>query len=269
MRRGFTLFLSGIMVLPAGLLRAGWIEISETATKQETTELGGPRIAIEYRIEDAEISAAEPAYVFIRYSRDSGATWSLLPLEDLLGNGHGIVTRRGKKVSYLWGVNQTGFSDLDKLEFKVRALKMARVPGGEFKMKSVLGGGYDDAWMDVRVNSVDSFYIAKYETTVAMYADYLKEVGADGTGWHKRMSDKLRGGIIQTGEPGAYSYSVVPGRESYPITYVSWYDARAFLQWCGLKLPTEPQWEIAVRGGIYLDGAKKQRPNPLPERKYP
>jgi len=265
-----TLLLSGILAFSSGFLRASWIEINEIETRQEITELGGPRILIEYRIDDPEISADEPAYVFIRYSRDSGATWALLPSENLTGNGHGMVKRPGKKTCYLWGINQTGFSGLDRLEFKVSAMKMTRVPGGEFHMKSVPGAGYDDSKLGIQVSRVDSFYIAKYETTVSMYTDYLNEVGGNGTGWHKRMSDSLRCGIIQTGEPGGYGYSVIPGRENYPATYVSWYDARAFLQWCGLKLPTEPQWEKAVRGGIYLDGdEKKQRPNPLPGRKYP
>ncbi|MFC1614707.1 formylglycine-generating enzyme family protein [Gemmatimonadota bacterium] len=270
MRRWLKILLHLVPVLFAGAVQASWVETTEVKTREETTEIGGPRIVIEYRITDQEISADQPAYVFIRCSRDSGATWNLLPPENFLGNGCGIVTGPGKKTCYLWGTDQTGLAGRDKLIFKVRAIKMVRVPGGEFKMKSLLGGGYDNAWTDVRVTWVDSFYLAKYETTVAIYADYLNEAGPDGTGWHKRMTDDKRCGIIQTGEPGSYSYSVVPGRENYPATYVSWYDARAFLQWCGLSLPIEQQWEKAVRGGTYLDGDNtKQNPNPLPDRKYP
>jgi formylglycine-generating enzyme required for sulfatase activity len=63
---------------------------------------------------------------------------------------------------------------------------------------------------------------------------------------------------------------VSPGRESHPVAFVSWYDARAFLEWCGLRLPTEAQWEKAVRGGVWLDGDDAQtRRNPLPDRRYP
>jgi formylglycine-generating enzyme required for sulfatase activity len=103
-----------------------------------------------------------------------------------------------------------------------------------------------------------------------MYVDYLNEVGGDGTGWNKRMSDNLRCGITQNGASPNFTYSVIPGREKFPITYVSWYDAVAFLEWCGLRLPIEAEWEKAFRGGIFLDGdEKKQKSNPLPERKYP
>ncbi len=84
------------------------------------------------------------------------------------------------------------------------------------------------------------------------------------------MSDSRRCGIVQDGASPTFTYSVKPGRENYPVTYVSWYDAAAFLRWCGLRLPSEAEWEKSLRGGIYLDGDKaKQRKNPLPERKYP
>jgi len=145
-----------------------------------------------------------------------------------------------------------------------------RVPAGEFKMKSLPGGGYDESQDQEPVSNLPLFYIAKYETTVAMYADYLNEIGREGSGWNKRMSNSNRCGIVQIGSAPNFTYSVTQGRENFPITYVSWYDAAAFLRWCGLRLPSEAEWEKALRGGIYLDGDKrKQRKNPLPERKYP
>jgi len=38
------------------------------------------------------------------------------------------------------------------------------------------------------------------------------------------------------------------GRESHPVTYVSWSDALAFCRWAGGFLPSETQWERAARG---------------------
>ena len=84
------------------------------------------------------------------------------------------------------------------------------------------------------------------------------------------VADPQRCGIVREGESPEYRYVVAEGREDYPVTYASWYNATAFLEWCGLRLPTEGEWEKAYRGGLHLDGdATAQEPNPAPERRYP
>ncbi len=275
------LLLMVISLTCCNLCYSQWVEISNTKITQESTELGGPRIVIEYDINDKEISKDCPAYVFIRYSKDSGTTWECPAMEHLRGNGYGLVESPGHKKIIWWGTSETSFkilgetgetriADLSHLKFQIRGIKMLRVPAGEFRMMSLPGGGYDESKNQEPVSDLPLFYIAKYETTVAMYTDYLNKIGQEGAGWNKRMSNSSRCGIVQNGAAPNFTYSVKPGRENYPVTYVSWYDAAAFLRWCGLRLPSEAEWEKAIRGGIYLDGDKaKQRKNPLPERKYP
>lgn len=268
MRRSL-FFILGILTLYE-ISYAQWLGISGVTASLEETELGGPRIVIEYDLHEDEITPESPAYVFVRFSKDSGATWSLIPHNYLSGQGSPIVESGGHKRILWWGIEKTGFPSIDQIQFQVRGIRMVRIPAGEFTMKSTPGGGYDSKRIGNRVSSLPGFYMAKCETTVFMYADYLNEVGGDGAGWNSQMSDTLRCGIEQTGSSPAYSYKVMPGRENCPGTFVSWYDAVAFLDWCGLHLPSEAQWEKAYRGGRFLEGdSLKQQPNPLPERKFP
>lgn len=81
--------------------------------------------------------------------------------------------------------------------------------------------------------AVDYFYrIAKYEVTNAQYAEFLNaKAAADPLELYNPDMAAVPGGITRSGSPGDYTYSAVPGRESRPVNYVSFFDALRFANW--------------------------------------
>jgi formylglycine-generating enzyme required for sulfatase activity len=268
--RGQQLLLTAtLLLLVQPILATEAPLIEDVAWKLERTQFGGPRLTITYRLSSPDVNKSEPAYIFIRLSADAGKTWRLLSRSELVGTGHDIVSRPGKKESVLWGTRDLGLTNQDPIKVRVRGLTMVKIPGGAFSMETTPGAGYDDSKIDAVVDSLDEFYIAKYETSLALYAEYLNEKGTAGAGWQEKMANPDRSGIIRNGEKGFYQFEVVPGRENHPVNYISWYDARAFLSWCGLRLPTEAEWEKAARGGTFLDGdSSGKKANPNPSRRF-
>ena len=106
-------------------------------------------------------------------------------------------------------------------------IKMVYIPAGKFTMGSEQGISDEKP---VHKVFLDGYWIGKYEVTFEQYDKYCEETGKK--------------------KPGDEGW----GRGDRPVINVSWFDAVAYCQWLNkktglnFKLPTEAQWEKAVRG---------------------
>lgn len=78
---------------------------------------------------------------------------------------------------------------------------------------------------------VDSFEIGKYEVSNAEYRRFLAA--------HPNHEKPLHWSEVE---------KYAPRYDNLPVVFVSWYDARAYAEWIGARLPTYAEWALAARG---------------------
>jgi formylglycine-generating enzyme required for sulfatase activity len=98
------------------------------------------------------------------------------------------------------------------------------VKGGTFTMGTEDADAPGDSKPAHKVTLTD-FYMSITEVTIGQYKDYCRKTG-------KAMPEQ---------EPGT--------NDSYPVTFITWYEASEFCEWMDGFLPSEAQWEYAARSG--------------------
>jgi len=135
--------------------------------------------------------------------------------------------------------------------------EMVLVEAGSFKMGS--SDGYDDE-SPVHTVKVSSFYMGKYEITVAQYREFCTATakpfpGSPSKDWYTEHSDVSEWKWV----------------DNHPIVNITWNDAVDYCTWLSKEtgdtytLPTEAEWEFAARGGLKTKSYKYSGSNNLNE----
>lgn len=108
--------------------------------------------------------------------------------------------------------------------------RMMLVPEGEFEMGHAQGEPSERPPHRVRLRT---FYIDKFETTVAQYQLFVDDAN-------------------RAGQAGAVPLSLlaltIANTARHPAIGLTYRDAAAYAKWAGKSMPTEAQWEKAARG---------------------
>jgi len=114
---------------------------------------------------------------------------------------------------------------------------MVYVPGGSFFFTVSNNDQfipYPDYTKPVKVK-IKPFYMDKYPVTNEDFYDFMLSAN---------YQPKDAANFLKHWENGKYR----PGKENYPVVWVSLEDARAYAEWAKKRLPTEIEWQFAAQG---------------------
>jgi formylglycine-generating enzyme required for sulfatase activity len=114
---------------------------------------------------------------------------------------------------------------------------MKLIPGGIYNFYSY----NDDNFIpypsndDTSVLDIGPFYIDEYPVTNRDFAEFLNETGYSPNDTSAFLAHWIK---------GTYTEDMA----NHPVVYISYGDAKAYAEWAGKRLPTEPEWQYAAQG---------------------
>jgi serine/threonine protein kinase/formylglycine-generating enzyme required for sulfatase activity len=240
-------------------------------------------------ISDTLTVNSEPAGARVYLRRYDKSSEGKFPERELIGETP-IKDLRIARGQYILQVEKEGFAKFERtisgiiprvggsfiasppLKIETKLIESTKVPE---RMVFVPGSEYGLVnWSRSTEKKVklDDFFIDKYEVTNAEYKEFILAGGYVKMGFWKvpffkegkviTMDEALKFLKDKTGLPGPRSWtnqSFPEGKANFPVTDITWYEAAAYAEFRGKKLPSVFQWEKSAR-----DGAFDPRYNAMP-----
>lgn len=97
------------------------------------------------------------------------------------------------------------------------------------------------------------YEMASNEVTVGQYVEFLNAVASNDLHelFEPQMESSAWGGVVRSGAPGNYSYSMKPHYENKPINFIGFWDAARFANWMHNGQPSGEQNASTTEDGVY------------------